>query len=83
MKMEVQSIIDLAGGAMLAVFGWLARQLWDAVKKLQEDIKKIEIDLPRNYVTKNDFNEFMREIRDICRQIFDKVDLLQREKVDK
>jgi hypothetical protein len=54
----------------LAVLGWLARQLWDAVKKLQEDIKHIEIDLPRNYVTKGDFNDSMREIRDICRQIF-------------
>ena len=34
-------------------------------------------------ITKGDFNDSMREIRDICRQIFDKVDLLQREKVDK
>ena len=81
--MEAQSIIDLVGGGILAVLGWLARQLWDAVKKLQEDIKHIEIDMPRNYVTKGDFNDSMKEIRDICRQIFDKVDLLQREKVDK
>jgi 3-isopropylmalate dehydratase small subunit len=81
--MEMQTIIDLVVGAVLAIIGWFARQLWDAVKNLQEEIKDIEVDLPRNYVTKNDFNESMREIRDICRQIFDKIDLLQRQKVDK
>jgi hypothetical protein len=83
MTMEFQSIVDIAIGSVLAALGWFARQLWDAVKHLQEELKEIEVDLPRNYVTKNDFNDSMREIRDICRQIFDKIELLQRQKLDK
>jgi hypothetical protein len=83
MKMDMQTIINLSGGAVLSVLGWFARQLWDAVRELQRDLHKIEIDLPENYVKKEDFNDAIREIRDICRQIFDKIDLLQRQKADR
>ena len=44
--LETQTLVDLALGSVLAVIGWFARQLWDAVKRLQEDIHKIEVDLP-------------------------------------
>jgi hypothetical protein len=81
--MDMQTMINLAGGAILSVLGWFARQIWDAVQELQKDVHKIEVDLPGNYVRKEDFNDSMREIRDISRQIFDKLDLLQRQKLDK
>jgi hypothetical protein len=83
MKMDIQTAINLIGGAILSVLGWFARQLWDAVKELQRDVHKIEVGLPENYVKKEDFNDSIREIRDICRQIFDKIDSLQRYKADK
>jgi hypothetical protein len=81
--MDIQTIINLSGGAILAVLGWFARQLWDAVRELQRDLNKIQVNLPEHYVKKEDFNDAMREIRDICRQIFDKIDNLQRQKADR
>ena len=81
--LEAQTPIDLALGAVLARIGWLARQLWDAVKHLQEDIHKIEVDLPTNYVKREEFSESLKEIKDLCRQIFDKVDSLEKRKADK
>jgi|APCry1669191961_1035387.scaffolds.fasta_scaffold00048_10 hypothetical protein len=81
--LEAQTLIDLALGAVLAIIGWLARQLWDAVKRLQEDIHKIEVDLPTNYVKREEFSESLKEIKDLCRQIFDKVDSLEKRKADK
>jgi tetrahydromethanopterin S-methyltransferase subunit G len=53
--------------------------VWDAVQELKRDMHEIEVDLPRNYVSKNDFNETMRHIEDMFQRIYDKLD----DKVDK
>ena len=72
--MDVQATINLVGGAILAVIGWFARQLYQSVKDLQADIRKIEVSLPTSYVAKTDFNDTMREIRSMFEKIFDKLD---------
>ena len=72
--MDVQTTINLVGGAILAVIGWFARHLYQSVKDLQADIRKIEVSLPTNYVAKTDFNDTMREIRSMFEKIFDKLD---------
>lgn len=67
---EYQSIINLAGGAVLAVIGWFARQIWDAVKELRKDLHKIEVALPKEYVRKDELGE----IKALIQKIFDKLD---------
>ena len=81
--MDTQSIINLGAGAILAVLGWLARQLWDAVKELRSDVHQIEVDLPRNYVQRTEFSDSIREIKDICDKIFDRIDKMEQRKADK
>jgi hypothetical protein len=83
MKMDWQIIINIGAGAFLAMLGWFARQLWDAVAELRANVHKIEIDLPSHYVKREEFSEHMREIRELCRMIFEKIDTLERRKVDK
>ena len=80
---ETQTLVDFALGTMLAIVGWLARQLWDAVERLKSDLHQIEIDLPSKYVRREEFSESLKEIKDLCRQIFDKVDSLEKRKADK
>jgi len=72
--MDVQATINLVGGAILAVIGWFARQLYQSVKDLQSDIRKIEVGLPTNYVSKFDYNEGLKEIKGMLDKIFDKLD---------
>jgi len=81
--MDMQSLINVAVGVVLAVGGWLARELWGAVKELRADLRQLEIDLPSNYIRKDEFQEGIKELKEICRQIFDKVDGLERRKADK
>lgn len=50
--MEWQPIINLVGGALLTILGWMARQIWDALTQLREDIHNLEVDLPTTYATK-------------------------------
>ena len=69
-----QSTINLALGAILAVFGWFARQLWEAVQTLKSDLHQIEVDLPINYVRKDDMDKRMDHIEDMFQRIYDKLD---------
>jgi hypothetical protein len=81
--MDMQSLLNIAAGSAIAVGGWFARQLWDTVQKLKEDVHQIEVDLPHNYVRRDEFRDVLKEIRDIQTEIFRKIDDLRKEKVDK
>lgn len=69
-----QSIINLLGVAIFAVIGWFARQLWESVQALKDDIRKIEVDLPTNYVRKVDIEARFDKLEIILSKIFDKLD---------
>lgn len=81
--MDMQAIINFVLLTAVGVGGWFAREVWDAVKELRDDIHQIEVDLPSNYIRRDEFHEGLKEIKDICRQIFDKVDSLEKRKADK
>ena len=81
--MDTQTLINFALGSLLALIGWLARQLWEAVEHLKAYLHQIEVDLPSRYVRREEFSEALKEIKDLCRQIFDKVDSLEKRKADK
>lgn len=77
--MDWQLFINLAGGAILTAIGWWCREIWDSVKALKEDIKKIEVDMPTNYMKKDDINARFDKIDGVLERIFDRLD----NKVDK
>jgi predicted negative regulator of RcsB-dependent stress response len=72
--MDPQTIFNIVAGAILSVGGWFARQVWDAVKKLQQDLHDLEVDMPKTYVAKQDFSEAMKEIKQGLDKIYDKLD---------
>jgi predicted negative regulator of RcsB-dependent stress response len=72
--MDWQNIINLALGSVIGVVGWFARQIWDSVQTLKEDIKQIEIDLPTNYARKVDIDARFDKIEHILQKIFDRLD---------
>ena len=69
-----QGIINLIGVTIFAVIGWFARQLWESVQALKDDIRKIEVDLPTNYVRKVDIEARFDKLEIILSKIFDKLD---------
>ena len=74
-----QDIINLLIGTVLAVLGWFARQLWDAVQNLKIDLNKIEVSLPTHYVRKDELEVRFDKLEVMLDRIFDKLD----SKVDK
>ncbi len=77
--MEGQTLINIIIGTVLSVIGWFARQLWDAVQSLKEDMKAIEVELPTHYLRKDEFESRLDKIESMLERIFDKLDA----KVDK
>jgi hypothetical protein len=84
--MDWQHFINLGSGVALTVMGWFARQLWDAVKALQSDLKRLELSISDNYVKKaemhglkNDMDKRFDRIEMMIDKLFSKID----NKVDK
>jgi hypothetical protein len=77
--MEWQTIINIGAGTLLAMFGWFARELWDMVQKIKQDVQDLEVKLAKEYTTHADMNNRFDKIEVILNKIFDKLD----SKVDK
>jgi len=77
--MEFQEILNIIIGTVLSILGWFARQLWDAVQDLKNDMKDLEVDLPTRYVRKEDLDARFDKFEAMLTRIYDKLE----NKVDK
>jgi hypothetical protein len=68
--MESQSLFNIVVGLAAFFGGWVLNNITKAVERLDEDIR----DLPHDYVSKDDYRRDIDEIKDICKQIFAKLD---------
>jgi len=74
-----QDLYNIIVGVAGAAIGWLLKVVWDSVRALQNDMKEIERELHTEYVSKNDYRQDIIEVKEILKQIFNKLD----QKVDK
>jgi len=72
--METQTLIDSALFASSSILGWLARELWSAVKELKSDLARLREDLPKTYILREDYKQDIRDIKEMIGKIYDKLD---------
>jgi hypothetical protein len=72
--MEYQAMFNFVAGILLVAIGWWCKEIWDSVKALKADIKAIEIDLPKNYVSKTDIENRFDKIDATLERLFDRLD---------
>lgn len=72
--MDMQSIINLSVATGFAVVGWLAREMWGAVKELRRDLHDLEVNLPKEYAQKIDLDRRMEHIEQMFQRIYDKLE---------
>jgi len=70
----MQTWINIIATIAIGVGGWFGRSLWDAVDKLKNDLHQLEVDLPNNYIQRDQFSEGMKEIKEMLIRISDKLD---------
>ena len=69
-----QNLYNIAVAVSGAGIGWFVKVVWDAVRELQDDLKELERELHVNYVAKDDYRQDIVEIKNMVKQIFDKLD---------
>lgn len=74
MSDNVQNVINIIGGGILTVLGWFAREVWTAVQELKRDLSTLRETLPHSYITRNDYREDIRELKEMLDKIFDRLD---------
>lgn len=62
-------VVSIAAFLAVFVFNWITRK----IQKLEDEMKQ----LPHDYVQKDDYRADIKEVKDILRQIFDKLDAKQ------
>lgn len=72
--MDWQVLFNIGLAAGLSSVGWFAREIWDSVQKLKEDVKQIEIDLPSNYVKKDELAVRFDRIEHLLDKVYEKLD---------
>jgi cell fate (sporulation/competence/biofilm development) regulator YmcA (YheA/YmcA/DUF963 family) len=63
-------VVSVAG--FLAVF--IFYQVMQRLQKLEDALSSLEKQLPHDYVAKNDYRSDIKDVKDILRQIFEKLD---------
>ena len=68
--MDSQSVFNVVVGLAAFFGGWVLNSITKAINRLDADVRN----MPLMYVTKDDYHRDIDEIKDICKQIFDKLD---------
>lgn len=70
MNMELQQLFDIVVTISGFLAGWVLNNITKAIERLDADVRG----LPKDYVTKDDYHRDIDEIKNMCKQIFDKLD---------
>jgi hypothetical protein len=68
--MEPQIVFNSVVGIAAFFGGWTLKSITKAIERLDSDVRM----MPHTYVTKDDYHRDIDEIKDICKQIFAKLD---------
>jgi hypothetical protein len=72
--MTPQDFMNIIGGIALSVFGWFAREMWQAMSDLKTDLAKLREDIPKTYVPKDEYRDDVKHMNEMLGKIFDKLD---------
>jgi len=72
--MMSQDTINLMITISGVVFGWILRVVWESIRKLQDEMNNFQREVHTSYVSKDDYRQDILEVKEILKQIFDKLD---------
>ena len=72
--MEEQAMINILGGLVAALIGWVVRGLWDNQSRVAREIKETNRDIVNNYIRRDDYKDDISEIKSMLSLIFQKLD---------
>ena len=67
-------LIEMGLWVIVATMGGFLRELWGAVKELRSDLHRLEVNLPTNYIRRDEFAEGVRQIREDLQIVFQRLE---------
>ena len=68
--MDTQSLFNVAVSIAGFLGGWVLNNIYQTLRMLDKDVRN----MPHHYVSKDDYHRDIGEIKEICKQIFSKLD---------
>jgi hypothetical protein len=68
--MDTQSLFNVAVSIAGFLGGWVLNNIYQTIRILDKDVRQ----MPLHYVAKDDYRRDIDEIKEICRQIFTRLD---------
>ena len=68
--MDSQVLFNIVVGVAGAFGGWILNSIHKSIDKLDTDVRS----MPHNYVSREDYRDDMREIKDMLGKIFDRLE---------
>ena len=68
--MDTQALFNIAVSIAGFLGGWVLNNIYQTIRVLDKDVRQ----MPMNYVAKDDYRRDIDEVKEICRQIFNKLD---------
>jgi hypothetical protein len=68
--MDYQVLFNIAVTVAAFFGGWVLNRIYTAIDRLDDDVR----DLPKVYVSKDDYREDLREIKELLGAIFKRLD---------
>lgn len=66
-----QGLLNILIMTVGSVFGWVLRMLWTASQELKTDLAKLREELPKEYVSKDDYRQDVKELKEMIGKLFD------------
>ena len=72
--MDMQGIINLAGLIVVGVIGFLYKDNAYKLRSLEDKIHRSEVDMPTNYVRKDELSSHLNRIESMLNKIFERLE---------
>lgn len=72
--MDTQTIFNIAVAVAGGLALWVLNSLTQRLQRAEDKVGELERSMPHDYVAKDDYRSDIKEVKDILRQIFDKLD---------
>lgn len=74
LTMDFQTVINSGAAILLAIVSWAAKELWNTLKTLQANFAAFREEVGKEYVTRADFKESLRDLKELLEKIDVKLD---------
>jgi hypothetical protein len=69
-----QDLVNIVVGVAGTAMGWMLKVVWDSIRLLQDEMKSLERVIHTKYVSKDDYKDDIRDVKEMLNAIFKRLE---------